>query len=339
MDLKHLKVQMLLPEREYIINQTRNIQGKKIHILSFTVEKDKNSLWTISEKKAFNQDEFRSGEDDGFKSNREELLSNIQIGNSDRNIFLKEMEIQGQTIEFGLSTSSHIYDMNREGVMRLQHFVEKALIPEEWDHVILEDLVISQHQQIEGQAPPSIDKNKELDISLNIAPNSIEIPIGYSFKLALGKYDKGKKFIYYDEELEKEKYFFVNEIYSFNPYEELEKQVEDIEDEEIRENTRGMLKEALEILCPKDKYLAVIKYETGDDTQLSFNMKEYLDSKPIVCNSAAGILWGSGGGEVGPNGYKLQECVLKPVDRDFTGELELELLSRIMKIPGEKIKI
>ena len=44
----------------------------------------------------------------------------------------------------------------------------------------------------------------------------------------------GTKIVYYDEELGKENYFFINEIYSFDVYEDIKKKVDKIEDVEMR---------------------------------------------------------------------------------------------------------
>ena len=106
--------------------------------------------------------------------------------------------------------------------------------------------------------------------------------------------------------------------------------------------------EALEKICPRDKNLAVIKYETLDDTQLNFYFKEYLDAGPIIYRndnstiggaSSVGIIWGSNEKGIGINGYKLRECVLQPIDKSFSGELEIELFSRYLQIPGETVRV
>lgn len=339
MRLKHLKQEMLLPEKEYIINKMVNIQGVDVLILSFTIEKDKNCLWTISVSEEFTPSERyeRYNEsDEDFKTNREELIDGIERR---RNVHIKEIEIQDQIVRFDSSSSSHIYDMNKDGIMALQHFVEKGLISKEWDDIKLENLVITHYEQIEGENTPNINMNKELDISLHIAECFLEIPIQHPFKLEFGKQDIGKKIIYYDEKLGEDKHFFINEIYSFDVYEDMQKKLEEIEDIEIRENTLNNFIEVFEMVYPRNKNLAVIKYETPDNIQLSFNMKDYLDGEHITYDSATAIMWSFYGEGLGINGYKLQECALHPIDKDFKGQIELELFSRFLKIPKELIKL
>lgn len=42
--------------------------------------------------------------------------------------------------------------------------------------------------------------------------------------------------------------------------------------------------------------------------------------------------------EIGINGYKLRECVMQPVDKDFSGKIELELFSRYVETPEETVE-
>ena len=106
----------------------------------------------------------------------------------------------------------------------------------------------------------------------------------------------------------------------------------------MREDIHKRHIEALESICPRNKNLAVIKYETTDNVQLNFMMKDYLDSEPIRHNSATAIGFISSSKEVGINGNKVRECVLQPIDKDFSGELEMELFSRYIEIPKEIIQ-
>ena len=341
MRLIDLKKLMLLPDKEYIINKMVNIQGQEILILSFTVEKDENCLWTISESKEFIRDNLNEEEvyRHEFESNRERLINSIEMDRRDRNMFIKEMVIQDKVLKFTSSSSSHVSYNNPDGMMKLQHFVEMGLISEEWDEVRLENMVITNYRQMEGENTPLIEMNKELNISLVFDQRFKEIPIHHPFKLQFGKQNMGTKIEYYDEEMEENKYFFINEIYSFDPYEEIVNNMENIGDPEMRKNILDNFIESLEGTCPRDKNLAVIKYETPDDIGLSFNMKEYLDEEPIISSSASGFIWSSGEDELGVNGYKVRECVLQPIDKNFEGEIELELTSRFLEIPGGKINI
>ena len=343
MILKFLKQEMLIPKEEYIINKRVNIRGKDVLLLSLTEEEeeeeDNNCLWFIYEQEEFTSERTVDNYKDVFLTNRDKLLDSIDSRSSSTNIHVKEMKIQDYILRFDSSNSSHIYNMNRQGIMRLQHFVEKGLISKEWDGVKLENLVISQHKQRDGEELPKLDMTKDLNITLGLGIDSLEIPIQHSFKVEFGQQDIGKKIEYYDEHLGKKRFFFIDEIYSFNPYDNIKNQFQEIEDLEIRRNAIKTMIEALEEIYPRDVNILVIKYETLDEGQLNFNMVDYLQDKPIINNSGVGIIWGSKDKEIGINGYKIRECILHPIDKDFTGQLELELFSKYIKIPEEIIEI
>lgn len=339
MILKLLKEEMLIPKEEYIINKTANIRGIDILLLSFTEEEDNNSLWLMYEQEEFTSERATDKYEEVFSTNRDRLLDSIDERSKSINIHIKEMKIQDNILKFDSSNSSPIYNMNRQGIMRLQHFVEKALISEEWDEVKLENLVISQHKQRVGDKPPKLDITKDLNITLSIASDSLEIPIEHAFKAEFGKQDIGEKVEYYDEDLGKDQLFFIDEIYSFNPYDNIQEQFKEIEDLEIRRNAIKTMIEALEKVYPRDTNIAVIKYETLDNIQLKFNMAVYLQEQPIINNSGVGIMWGSSHKEIGINGYKTRECILQTIDKNFTGKLKLELFSKYTEIPEEIIKI
>lgn len=342
MMLKHLKQQMLLPIEEYVIGKTVTIQGTKVLLLIFTIEKDKNSLWLLYENDELNDDNFDEvfPEDlnvvrDGFTTNRQEFLYQIKKMQRQKHFHIKEMEVQGSIIRFGSSTWSPLYDRNAEGKMHLQHFVEKGLISEEWDDKKLENLVVARYNQVEGEELPSIDKSKDLSVVLKVDRNIREVAIQHPFAAKFGKQDIGTKMVYYDENLGKESYFFIDEIYSYDPYEDLLEKSKQIDDSVEREKMILHVTKALESICPKGKNLAVIKYEAEDNTQLRFVMKEYLESKPVYSCSSIGFICKND--EIGINGYKIKECVMQSVDKDFDGELEIELFSKYIVIPEETV--
>ena len=338
MRLGCLKQEMLLPKKEYIINKRVNIQGVDFLVLSFTIEEDKNRLWLMYENKDLIVDDFDNEYPKKFKTNREKLLNSIEERRRDTYLYIKEMEIQGQLIRFDSSSSVPIHDMNRRGMMQLQHFAEKGLLPDEWDDVKLESLIIIAYEQAEGEIIPNIDKAKELSVVLHIDKNIEETPIQCPFTVEFGKQEIGTKVVYYDPIFEKEKYFFINEIYSYDVYEDTLTKSEQIEDVKMREDMLNDFNRAMENLCPRDKNLAVIKYETLDNLQLNFMMKDYLEAEPIKNNSSASIGFICKCDEIGINGYKLRECALQPVDKDFSGVIELELFSRYIEIPEETVE-
>ncbi|WP_432664414.1 hypothetical protein R9X47_28290 [Wukongibacter baidiensis] len=333
--LKNLKQQMLLPKEEYIINQRVNIRGLDVLLLSFTIDKDKNRMWMMYENKELLKDNFDNEYRKEFMTNRERLLHSLEWNSRDKNFYIREMEIQGQTVRFGSSISGPIDDMNKERLMQLQHFTENGLIFDEWDDAKLESLVIAEYTQRDGDVAPSISSAEELSVVLHISKSSREVAIQRPFKVKFGKQKVGTKVTYYDDTLGTDNYFFINEICSYDIYEDVVKKAEQIEDTNTREKMLKHFNEAMESICPRDKKLLVIRYETVDNIQLKFMMRNYLEAKPVYNSSASAIGFIGKSDETGINGYKLRECMLRPVDKDFDGELEVELFTRFLEIPEE----
>ncbi len=244
----------------------------------------------------YEQDKSSEGELEGTldeefsninNTNRETRLKEIEENNRDKHFHIEKLEIQGQIITFNSSSAIQAYEDNIEAIMYLQHFTEKGLIPSEWDGKKVNNLIISQHMQSDDEAELIIDTSKEMDIRLSISPDTKEITIGHIFKIDFG--EQNTKINYYDKDLDREEYFYINEIYSFDPYEYIKTSVEKIEDAETRKEVFNNLTQAAKRVYPRDKNLAVIKYETKNDIQLNFYMKEFLD-RDLNDISSAGSL-------------------------------------------------
>lgn len=338
MTIKFLKRLMLLPKEEHIINKRVSIRGLEVQLLSYTIEEDENRLWIMYEDK----DLLDVDPDDEywreFRTNREELLRKIEANKINKYFHIKQMEIQGQTVSFDSSTYGPLHDLNKKELMQLQHFTEKGLIPSELEEAPLRSLVMGSYVQVRDEAAPIIDDTKEISLKLHISRDSKEILIQCPFSVKFGKQEIGTKVKYYDSSLRQEQYFYIDEIYSFDPYEDIAQKTERIEDANMREDIHKRHIEALESICPRNKNLAVIKYETTNNIQLNFMMKDYLDSEPIRHNSATSIGFIGSSKETGINGNIVKECVLQSIDKDFNGELEIELFSRYIEIPKEIIQ-
>lgn len=345
MYLGRLKELLFHPDEEFVINKKVNIRGEDVLLLSFTKENNRGSLWIMKKRDIAEEDIYELES----KTRRKEKLDHIESSNRNPQFFINKMEIQGISLEFDTASNYYIAEDDVRGVIKLLHFIELGLIPEEWDSLELENLVITQYQQKEGDIGQNIDTTKDLSIVLYIGQDIRQVPILHSFKIQMGKYDKGKKIVYYDKELGRESCFYINEIGSYDPYEDIENKVKIIEDMEQREKILNDLISGLEEYCPRGKSLAFIEYETEDDTQLEFYLKEYLDSSLVIheYNTETGVIGRSTGFMVlampdkdrGINGYKLRACMMQAIDKDFEGELEIELFSRYLTIPEEKIEV
>ncbi len=341
MTIEFLKQLMLLPKEEYIINKRVNIRGLDVQLMSFTIEEDKNCLWFMYQDKDLLDIDLENphwNDMEKLKTNREEFLRRIEADKINKYFHIRQMVIQGQIINFDSSSYGPLHDMSNKEAMLLQHFTEKGLIPTEWNEVPLRSLVIGSYEQVKDETAPNIDDAKELSVKLYIDSSFKEIAIQCPFRVKIGKQEKGTKVVYYDPLLKEEQYFYIDEIYSFDPYENIIQKTERIEDANMREDILKNYTEAMESMCPRNKNLAAIKYESADNIQLNFFIKDYLDSVPVRNNSASSIGFISRSKEIGINGSEVRECVLQPIDKDFTGEIEIELFSRYVEIPEEIVQ-
>ncbi len=325
---------MLLPRLEYVINQRANIRGLEVQVLSFTVGAKRNSLWI-----AYREDVRRETAAANWEqpsTNREELLRHIAAGAGSVDFQLTGMEIQGQRVSFGSSRSHRLNEMNSEGLMQLQHFAERDLLPAEWDDLDLESIVIAQFELLEGEDTPELSVAADSQAVLHVARTAREIAVQLPFRVPFGKREPGVRIAYPYPLSGEERYFFVDEVYAHDIYQDVFANSQP-STAAMPKRARRQLMRALQNVCPPDKVLAAIKYETPDDVQLRFMLRGYLQQEPVRSNS--GIIFGSASDQNvrGENGHRLRECVLQPVDRGFGGELEIELFSLWVNVPAEVV--
>lgn len=334
--LRDLKRQMLLSQQEYGINQRATIRGLEAHVLSFTTGVNGNCLWMAYRDEVSEQAEEPAWRE--FHTNRQELLQDIEVGKRNIGFHISEMEIQGQRVSFASSSSHRIDEMNVQRLMQLQHFAEHDLLPAEWDGVELESIIIAQYEQAKGeQVIPAIDRTRDLGVVLYIDRSFREIPVQLPFVVPFGKQEPGAKVRYDDPLSGKERCFYIDETYSYDVYQEVLSNP-GYDDAQMPKRARKQLMKALGSVCPQGEYLAVIKYETPDDVQLRFMLRRHLEQEPVRSNTGSAFGSISDPAAVGVNGHRLRECVLQPVDKGFSGELELELFSQWVEVPAEIVR-
>jgi len=263
------------------------------------------------------------------------------------NIHISEITIQNQKMTFSSSSASPMYTTNYEGYMQLQHFIENGLDITSWNEVDLSNIVIGAYVQDENEEFPLIDLSKELDITLKINKAFKQVLINQlidPIKLEFGEMEKDNKFYFYDDIAKKNRIFYINEIKHHDIWEEVNNKFKDewakaLPKEQL-ENMKENFINSLDRVCPKGMDLALLQYETEDNIQLDFYSKEYLDKKLVYNDSASamGVLFGPDE-EFGKNGFKNRICMIKPVEKDFNGSLEIELLSWYKEIGEEIIKV
>lgn len=110
MQFKDLKQQMLLPTNEFIINKSVTIKDKECMLLGMTSQNEENKLWIIMHEEnsgyrenAIDDDYYNYEEieyENTILTNREQMEKNIS--NETFHLNIKEIEIQGEKITFGI---------------------------------------------------------------------------------------------------------------------------------------------------------------------------------------------------------------------------------------------
>lgn len=337
--LKNLKQNMILPKKEIFINKIVNIRGIDVHLISITMEEHRNVLWAMYRL----NEEIDLEESIEYTSNRDKMINNISEKMNLPNIHISEIIIQKQKMTFSSSSAGPIHQMNYEGYMQLQHFIENGMITTNWDKVNLKHIVIAGYEQEKTEEFPIIDSSKELEVTLKVSEEFEDVLINQPLRLEFDKIEKDDKFYFYDSIEKKNRIFYIDRIKHYDIWEEVNDKFEDAFIQDFSKEQIKKMKEQyidiLEKICPKGMDLAIVEYETEDDIQLNFYSKEYLDARPVCNTSSPSAIILKSDKEVGNNGFKNRVCIIKPIEKDFNGSLDVELFSWVMKIPEEIITL
>ncbi len=355
MQFKDLKLQMLLPNNEFIINKSVTIRDKECMILGMTSQNEENKLWIIMHEEnagnregSFDDDCYNYEEieyENTILTNRDEMVNNIS--NETFHLNLKEIEIQGEKIVFNSSAGTCLCDNNYDLCMALQHFVEKGVSLDSFDEYYTSDLMFFTYNQQDGDEFPKVDMSKDLNMKLITSPDSKQILINKPLTVSFGD-NINEKHCFFHEETNRDYYFYINKVEHYDIWEEankhfdseqMKKAMEDanVSNEQLMEMKKNYY-EFVEQTCPKGMDLAMIEYETEDDIQLNFYTKEFLDAK-IEHQDKCGILLFKPDEPTGPHGLKNRICMLKAVDKNFYGSIDIELFSWYKKLPEDIITI
>lgn len=322
---------------EIVINKEVNIRGKEILILGFIKDMDSNKLWTVEE--AIKNE---SGDVDkvDIKTNRDDYRMRIATNSQYEHIHFTQMKIQGKIINFTSSQSTSLEYANASQINTIRHFIECGLLTDKWNDVDIENIIFGIYEQSEDENFPSINMNDKIDITINIDESFTEVLIEQPLIVRIGKAKKDTKVYYIDADGVKD-YFYLDEVIKYDLHKDtLDKINTNIEyiEEEQRQNYVDSMMDDISRICPKNKYITSIYYETEDNTQLVFYTKDKLESIPEDSNSCTSMLWLSEE-KYGINGHNKYVDMICPVEKDFDGELEIELFSKYNKLPSQIISI
>jgi hypothetical protein len=343
MILRDLKQHMLLPKEEIFINKTVKIRGIDVYLISITLEENKSALWTMYKLPCYIDEGIELEGRKEYTSNREEMVNNISQELNCSHIYISEIIIQNQKITFSSSSVSQVSHMNYKEDIAIQHFIEKGMITANWKDADLKTVVIAAYEQKEGEKLPVIDLSKELDITLRVNKEFKQVLINKPISLNFDEMEKGEKLCFYDSIEKKNRIFHINKMYHYDIWKELNHNFDDGKMIALPKEQLKQMKEeyitSIEKICSRGMNLAMIEYEMEEDMQLNFYAKEYLDERPVHNNSSSSAMFFSSGKKLGNNGFKSRVCMIKPIEKDFKGSIDVELFSFFMEMPEEIIRV
>jgi hypothetical protein len=341
--LKDLKQNMFLPKKEISINKIVKIREIDVQLISLTSQEHRNVLWAMYQLPCYVDEEIDSEERTEYTTNRDDMINDISKEiSSPPNIYISEIMIQNQKITFSSSSANRMCDMSYEGYMQLQHFIDNGMVTTNWNEVDLANIVISAYEQKESEEFPTIDLSKKLDITLKVSREFKQVLTNHPIAMEFGEMEKGNKFYFYDSIEKKNRICYIDKMEHYDIWEESNRHFEDERMQAFSEEQIKQMKEqywaCTEEICPKGMNLAILEYETEDGVQLNFYSKEYLDKRPVHKNSSSMMFFKSDK-ELGSNGFKSRVDMIKPVEKDFNGSIDVELFSWVMEIPEEIITV
>lgn len=333
MKFKDLRDKLFFEREDIIINKKVTVRGQEILFLGFIKGDKCNRLYALCKNHCIG-DEY----EEGLITNRQDKINSVKASRINSSIFLKEMMIQNQKVTFKSFSGSSLEYYDNLDTEDLKHLIKNGAISEEWDDIDITNIFITCYEQADGEDFPQIDANEKITITLKIDEDSEEILIEHPITVTLGDYPLNTRIDYVDEYNNKD-FFYINEVGRYDLWEDTLKNLDNIMND-IEEDEREQFKEehltSTEYLCPKGMDLLTISYETKDGSQLRFLSKKHLESMIEYNSHGVAMLIGiDDEDKYGKNNYLKSVDFLDPIERDFNGNIEVELFSKQIKIPGE----
>jgi len=349
MTIADLKNEILLPEREFIINKSFLFEDHPAIFASLTMQNDEIKIWIFFHAGFINTDIDNSDDEHVYETNRKEKTSLIQKQNR-FHLNIQEVSVQGNILQISSSSGGPI-EYHQAGFMHLQHFLEKGIDFSSFEDVPFDQFMIYEYIICEDTPFPFLDNTKPMPIVLKTAEDLCEVLVDapQKFVLPIGEHLQESPYSYFDSEKGKHIDFYINRVIRYDIFEEYKSwfrdetsiatwQEQGLDEASITQMEQDVL-ESLKDICSKDQDLLLIQYETPKGIQLNFYTTEYLDTAPNhSSNGAVGLLWGAEETD-SKYGYPVRTDVLKPVSKEFAESVEIELFSWYRTFPPMEIKI
>lgn len=348
MSIADLMGEILLPEREIIINKAFNIEGKQAIVLTITQQGSEVKTWLIHQIDLMGRTIEEWEREPEYATNRAEKTASVE--GRQNMLRLVELTIQGNTLQFD-SSSAELLRYQGMGLMKLQHFLESGVDLSPVANISLDELFLCEYKAQEGTPFPQIDSEQPLAINLKIDEECCEVKVSppHKFQLGLGENTKETAYSFIDDETDKKIEFYIDRLIKNDHRAEVREQLQDektiaawrkggFDDAKIQEMKKEFIA-AADDFCPEGYVMLLLQYETPADIQLNFYTTEHLDAAPEYKNECAiGIIINSNA-EGSKHGCDVRTAILGNVTDEFSGDVEFELFSWVRLIPGTVIEL
>ena len=277
MSILSIKQELLLPEKETVLNKKLNIRQKPALIASITEQKGIVKLWVfqqIPDSPLANTDM----EPMECVTNRDEIWKRASRANVSWG-YISDIAIQGIALPIA-QASGGVVQYDPMMYMKLQHFIETGVDFSSMENIGFDELILCVYQLEEGTDFPKIDTKAEMPVSLTIRGETSEALIEPShwYSLKTGEQDISRSFR--NPATGDDIVYYIDSIISYDIWGETAERMSDDKtfeawrehglDEASIERARATWQESVERVCPKGEELLILHYECIDNHQLNF---------------------------------------------------------------------
>lgn len=324
-------IETIKNKEHYETSHRNTLDEKKDNI--YESEYDNNSFKGYLNTDINNNIEYEMEED--VITNREKKADDII--NDEQYMFIKEIIIDDNIIEFDACEGRPISFDNAFSMMYLQHFCENNSLNSSLFEVDINDLeLIRYSSNISNIDNIGIVHSKK--IKLNISNGYKRYLVEEPVILTVQDYNEKGNFVVNIPNIEKEFNYYINSVRHYNLCEETNKLFESDNMKSILKQSNSndedilkIKKQALDICkkeCPDGMDYLIVEYEVKDNITLEFLTQEYLNSKYINENgNSSYILNIKPDNKIGRHGLNNKIAILGAVKKDFSGDVKCELFS------------
>lgn len=322
-----------------IINREFTYQGQRFVFVFIGKENNNAVAWIVGESLEDNDEPLhkmrrlketnRQAMNHRFERERTSLIS------------LRKLEIKGYELKVASSSSEGGGIYNEDVIHTVQYMwmIWNGCDLGELEHVSMKKLYLMKFTFREDTDLPMIKKDEQLKIKLTFDKRYEAVRVQKSICVKMGEYSN-KKYRFKDREAAEERIVYVDRLIHYDVWADAEIKFNDpfyrekLTEEQIEEMKQNYL-ESLSDMCPQGMDLAILEYETKNNIILDIYTKEFL--KKEVGHKSSSMMVKPESKSL--NGYCVRACVLGVVEKDFDGEMKLEIIGYLREIPGEVMEI